>query len=185
MSDSHLLCHAHTILWPCHSSRGYDTACGLPAHVRRTYRPHNDPYLRLYRVVAAHNKKKTSTFKHTAWSEDSILCYLRYLFEAGRFVFFVKATWRHAMNPLRWYRGRCHVTPYRSPGCADVLRGARADLTDFSYMTLMDTSVVKHNMLKKLPTVASTSTVKRGRYNCITMATFVKRRLHNVTSHIR
>ena len=40
------------------------------------------------------------------------------------------------------------VTAYRSPGCADVLRGARADVTDFSYMTLMDTSVVKHNMLK-------------------------------------
>ena len=40
------------------------------------------------------------------------------------------------------------VTPYRSPGCADVLRGARADVTDFSYMTLMGTSVVKHNMLK-------------------------------------
>jgi hypothetical protein len=31
-----------------------------------------------------------------------------------------------------------------------VLRGARADVTDFSYMTLMDTSVVKHNMLKWL-----------------------------------
>jgi hypothetical protein len=29
-----------------------------------------------------------------------------------------------------------------------VLCGARADVTDFSYMTLMDTSVVKHNMLK-------------------------------------
>jgi hypothetical protein len=28
-----------------------------------------------------------------------------------------------------------------------VLRGARADVTDFSYMTLMDTSVVKHNRL--------------------------------------
>ena len=40
------------------------------------------------------------------------------------------------------------VTPYRSPGYADVLRGARADVTDFSYMTLMDKSVVKHNMLK-------------------------------------
>ena len=40
------------------------------------------------------------------------------------------------------------VTSYRSPGCADVLRGARADVTDFSYMTLMDTSAVKHNMLK-------------------------------------
>ena len=40
------------------------------------------------------------------------------------------------------------VTPYRSPGCAEVLRRARADVTDFSYMTLMDTSVLKHNMLK-------------------------------------
>ena len=29
-----------------------------------------------------------------------------------------------------------------------MLRGERADVTDFSYMTLMDTSVVKHNMLK-------------------------------------
>ena len=38
--------------------------------------------------------------------------------------------------------------PYRSPGCADVLRGARAHVTDFSYMTLMDKSAVKHNMLK-------------------------------------
>ena len=42
------------------------------------------------------------------------------------------------------------VTPYRSPGCADVFRYARADVTDFSYMTLMDTSVVKHSMLKSL-----------------------------------
>ena len=41
------------------------------------------------------------------------------------------------------------VTLYRSPGCADVLRGARADVTDFSYMTLMDKSVVKHNMPKR------------------------------------
>ena len=40
------------------------------------------------------------------------------------------------------------VMPYRSPGCADVLRVARAHVTDFSYMTLMDKSVVKHNMLK-------------------------------------
>ena len=38
--------------------------------------------------------------------------------------------------------------PYRSPGCANVLCGARADVTDFSYMTLMDKSAVKHNMLK-------------------------------------
>ena len=41
------------------------------------------------------------------------------------------------------------VTPYRSPGCADVLRGARAHVTDFSYMTLMDKSAVKHNILKE------------------------------------
>ena len=40
------------------------------------------------------------------------------------------------------------VTPYRSPGCADVLRGERAEVTDFFLMTLVDTSVVKHNMLK-------------------------------------
>jgi len=41
-----------------------------------------------------------------------------------------------------------YVTPYRPPGCADVLCGARADVTEFSYMTLMDKSAVKHNMLK-------------------------------------
>ena len=41
------------------------------------------------------------------------------------------------------------VTPYRSPGCADVLCGARADVTHFSYMTLMDKPAVKHNMLKR------------------------------------
>ena len=40
------------------------------------------------------------------------------------------------------------VMAYRSPGCADVLRGARAHVTDFSYMTLMDKPAVKHNMLK-------------------------------------
>ena len=52
--------------------------------------------------------------------------------------------WNAYTNPLRWY-----VTPYRSPGCADVLCGAHADVTDFSYMTLMDKSAVKHNMLKE------------------------------------
>jgi len=31
-----------------------------------------------------------------------IAYYARNMFEAGRFFFFVKATWRHAMNPLRW-----------------------------------------------------------------------------------
>jgi len=51
--------------------------------------------------------------------------------------------WNAYTNPLRW-----NVTPYRSPGCADVLCGARADVTDFSYMTLIDKSAVKHNMLK-------------------------------------
>ena len=30
-----------------------------------------------------------------------------------------------------------------------MLCGARADVTDFSYMTLMDKSAVKHNMLKE------------------------------------
>ena len=30
-----------------------------------------------------------------------------------------------------------------------MLRGERADVTDFFLMTLVDTSVVKHNMLKK------------------------------------
>jgi hypothetical protein len=34
-----------------------------------------------------------------------------------------------------------------------VLRGARADVTDFFYMTLMDKSVVKHNMLSSLHAV--------------------------------
>ena len=49
------------------------------------------------------------------------------------------------------------VAPYRSPGCADVLRNARADVTDFSYMTLMDTCAVKHNMLKYLFKYESTT----------------------------
>ena len=54
------------------------------------------------------------------------------------------------------------VTPYRSPGCVDVLRGARADVTDFSYMTLMDTSVVKHNMLKLQVEASQYSPVKHS-----------------------
>ena len=78
--------------------------------------------------------------KKTILLEAKVAYYAPNMFEAGRIVLFVvKATWRHAMNPLRWYRGRCQVTPYRSPGCADVLRGERADVTNFSYMTLMDT----------------------------------------------
>ena len=39
-------------------------------------------------------------------------------------------------------------TRYADTSCHDVLCGARADVTDFSYMTLMDKSAVKHNMLK-------------------------------------
>ena len=75
------------------------------------------------------------------------------MFEAGRFFFFFRkgnVTSRHEPATLiSWSLLRQRdVTPYRSPGCADVLRGARADVTDFSYMTLMDTSTVKHNMLK-------------------------------------
>ena len=46
------------------------------------------------------------------------------------------------------------VMPYRSPGCAEVLRGARADVKGFSYMTLMDKSAAKHNMLKNLASSA-------------------------------
>jgi len=50
------------------------------------------------------------------------------MFEAGRFVlFFVKATWRHTMNPLRWYRGRCqrnvtsrHIDRVAAPTCCAV-----------------------------------------------------------------
>ena len=57
-----------------------------------------------------------------------------------------------------------YVTPYRPPGCADVLCGARADVMDFSYMTLMDKSAVKHNMLKNLFSfpVAVNNSIKVG-----------------------
>ena len=83
--------------------------------------------------------------------EATIAYYARNMFEAGRF-FFRKGnvTSRHEPATLiSWSLPRQRdVTPYRSPGCADVLRGARADVTDFSYVTLMDKSAVKHNMLK-------------------------------------
>ena len=83
--------------------------------------------------------------------EAKIAYYARNMFEAARFFFFVKqrdvtpwtryadivvvakATLRHAIS-IAWLR--------RSVACA------RDDVTDFSYMTLMDTSAVKHNMLK-------------------------------------
>ena len=39
-------------------------------------------------------------------------------------------------------------TRYADMSRHDVVCGARADVTDFSYMTLMDKSAVKHNMLK-------------------------------------
>ena len=79
-----------------------------------------------------------NSFKHAAWSKDSILCFWR----------------RHIV--CNYHRtGRCQgnvtslpLTLYRSRSCADVLRGEHADVTDFFLMTLMDTSVVKHNMLK-------------------------------------
>ena len=76
MSDSHLPCHAHAMLWPCCSSQGHGTARplrdGLWAtwlhsasssyHVvfnegcyqKHAISPHNDPYLRL---SEAHYKK--------------------------------------------------------------------------------------------------------------------------------
>ena len=72
------------------------------------------------------------------------------MFEAGRFFRKGNVTSRHepaTLISLSLPRQR-DVTPYRSPGCADVLRDSRADVTDFSYMTLMDTFAVKHNMLK-------------------------------------
>jgi hypothetical protein len=72
-------CHAHALFWPCRSSQGHGTAWlsrdGLWAtwphlassgyHMefhkdcsqKHTNPPHNDPYLRLQRVVAAHCKK--------------------------------------------------------------------------------------------------------------------------------
>ena len=79
VSDSHLPCCAHAMLWPCRSSQGHDTArpsrdglwatCPPSAssgnHAefhedcdqKRTKPPHNDPYLRLQRVVSAYYKK--------------------------------------------------------------------------------------------------------------------------------
>jgi len=79
VSDSHLPCHAHAMLCPCHSSQGHSRArpsrdglwatCSLSAssayhaefhedcYQKHTSHPHNDPYLRLSRVVAAHDKK--------------------------------------------------------------------------------------------------------------------------------
>ena len=72
------------------------------------------------------------------------------MFEAGRFFRKGNVTSRHELATLisKSLPRQRDVTPYRSPVCADVLRGARADVTDFSYMTLMNTSAVKHYMLK-------------------------------------
>ena len=95
-------------------------------------------------------KKKTSSFKHAAWSKDSILCFWRdmifsmtpsghtellirsgyaaILFATSIGPVVAKATWRHCLSL------------YRSRSCADVLRGERADVTDFfSFLvTLVD-----------------------------------------------
>ena len=81
--------------------------------------------------------------------EAKIAYYAHNMLEAGRFFRKGNVTSRHEPATLiSWSLPRQRdVTPYRSPGCADVLRVARADVTDFSYMTLIDTSVVKHNML--------------------------------------
>ena len=84
--------------------------------------------------------KKTSSFKHAAWSKDSILYFWR----------------RHIVcNEHRTSRCQGNVTSlplplYRSRSCADVLRGDRADVTDFSRFSWpwWMWSVVKHNMLK-------------------------------------
>jgi hypothetical protein len=76
--------------------------------------------------------------------------YARNRFEAGRF--FRKGNVTSRLEPatlISWSLPRQReVTPYRLPGCAELLRGARADVTDFSYMTLMDKPVVKQIMLK-------------------------------------
>ena len=79
--------------------------------------------------------------------------FVKYLKRVGLFVSLKRnVTSRHEPATLiSWSLPRQRdVTPYPLPGCADVLRGARALVTDFSYMNLMDTSVVKNNMLKKL-----------------------------------
>jgi hypothetical protein len=78
VSDSHFPCRAHALLWPYRSSQGYGTArptrdglwatCPRSAtsgyhaefhkdcYQKHTNPPHNDPYLVLQRVVAAHYK---------------------------------------------------------------------------------------------------------------------------------
>ena len=104
-------------------------------------------------IVKKERKKKLAP--SSILREAKIAYYARNMFEAGRFFFLFRkgnVTSRHEPATLiSWSLPRQRdVTPYRSPGCADVLRGARADVMDFSYMTLMDTSAVKHNMLKKM-----------------------------------
>jgi uncharacterized C2H2 Zn-finger protein len=107
VSDSHLLCHAHAMLWPCRSSQGHGTArpsqdglwanCPRSAfsgyhaefhedcYLKHTNPPHNYPFIRLKRVVAAHYKKDdllsccTSSSDisgyHAEFHED---CYLKH-----------------------------------------------------------------------------------------------------------
>ena len=79
VSDSHCPCRAHSLLCPCRFSQGHGTArpsrdglwatCPRSASFgyhaefhedccqKHTNPPHNEPYLRLQRVVAAHYKK--------------------------------------------------------------------------------------------------------------------------------
>ena len=108
----------------------------LPSdHWATTYASYN-----VTKTAADRKIKKTSSFKHAAWSKDSILCF-----------------WRRHIVCNEHRTSRCHgnVTSlplplYRSRSCADVLRGERADVTDFSRFSWpwWMRSVVKHNMLK-------------------------------------
>ena len=53
-----------------------------------------------------------------------------------------------------------------------MLRGERADVTDFFLMTLMDTSVVKHNMLKgERPQLTNSGVKLLLLYNMVTIIT--------------
>ena len=121
-------------------------------------------------------KKKTSSFKHAAWSKDSILCFWRdcilyvhssdtyCLYEADILNCLYEAdTPPYCLQPasdLPLPRQRdvtaSHTLSMRN--CADVLRDERADVTDFflfSWPWWMG-SVVKHNMLKEYSSYALT-----------------------------
>ena len=108
------------------SRRHWDSIPDRPARSHSLYRLSYRAHQKNLYSIMEHNgdvvsKKKKNSFKHAAWSKDSILCF-----------------WRDTIF--------CAIL--RS--CADVLRGERADVTDFflfSWPWWMG-SVVKHNMLK-------------------------------------